>query len=98
MRKVATSICPACRRPSTVITPNAAPIAQRAPAAEDVADFVGRGARGDVVILGREAEQLIADAAARPQRLEPGGAELLARPRGRTSRWGVGAAIDSNRL
>ena len=49
---------------------------ERALVAEDGADFVGLGARGDVVILRREAEQLIADAAARPERLEAGGAEL----------------------
>ena len=50
---------------------------QRAAAAEEVANLVGRGAGGDVVVFRREAEQLIADAAAGPQRFEAGGAELV---------------------
>ena len=50
---------------------------QRAAAAEEVADLVGRGAGGDVVIFGHEAEQLVAHAAAGPQRFEAGRAQLL---------------------
>ena len=44
---------------------------QGAAAAEQRADLIGHGVGGHVIVLGRAAEQLIADAAARPIRLEP---------------------------
>ena len=61
---------PAGRGPSTVITPKAAPDGQGAAAAEQLADFRRRGVGGHVVVLGRAAQQLIADAAAGPIGLE----------------------------
>ena len=44
---------------------------QRAAVAEELADLRRRGVGGHVVVLGRAAEQLVADAAARPIGLEP---------------------------
>ncbi len=44
---------------------------QGAAAAEQLADLLRRGVGGHVVVLGRAAEQLIADAAAGPIGLEP---------------------------
>ena len=77
MRNVATSIWPGGARAEHGDHAERRADRQRAAAAEEVADLVGRGAGGDVVVLGREAEQLIAHAAAGPQRLEAGRAELL---------------------
>ena len=65
---------------------------QRAAVAEEVADLVGRGAGGDVVIFGREAEQFVADAAAGPEGFEAGGAELLRDLEGEVALAGRGRA------
>ena len=57
------------------MTPKLCADRQRLPLAEDLADLLGQGAGGDVVVLRRNAQKLIAHAAAGPQRLISGGPE-----------------------
>ena len=60
--------------------------------AEEIANLVGRGAGGDVVIFRRDAEQLVAHAAAGPERFEAGGAQLLGDLEGELALVGGGQA------
>ena len=62
---------PAAFGPITEITPKAAPMASVRRRPKSAADLLRRGVGGHVVVLRRSAEQLIADAAARPIGLEP---------------------------
>ena len=58
---------------------------QRPPAAEQLADLIGHGVGGHVIVLGRASQQLIADAAARPIGLEPGPAQAADHLAGKTT-------------
>ena len=65
----------ALRRPGTEHLDDAEAHAHGDGAAEQPADLLGPGVGGHVVILGHPAEQFVAHAAARPQRLETGVAQ-----------------------
>src|SRR5436309_10006661 len=55
------------KQPRSILFPYTTLFRSRAPVAEDFADLFGRGAGGNVIVFGREAEQLIANTSASPE-------------------------------